>query len=66
MIKSEPDCDLESLWSNGWAVKEDDYPIIKWLSMDNESDERFSVAYVESLDEGNDAYKAEKKLNDFF
>ncbi|WP_286862872.1 MULTISPECIES: hypothetical protein [Sphingobacterium] len=60
MIKSEPDCDLESLWSNGRAVKDDDYPIIKWLNMDEESGERFSVAYVESFDERNDAYKAAK------
>jgi len=37
-------------------VQEDDYTILKWLSIDMESDESFSVAYFESFDEGNEDF----------
>ncbi len=35
------------------VVQETDYTILRWLSIDKESDESFSVAYFESFDEGN-------------
>jgi hypothetical protein len=37
-------------------VQEDDYTILKWLSIDMESYESFSVAYFESFDEGNEDF----------
>lgn len=38
------------------VVQEDDYTILRWLSIDKESDESFSVAYFESFDEGNEDF----------
>lgn len=38
------------------VVQEADYTILKWLSIDMESDESFSVAYFESFDEGNEDF----------
>ena len=35
-------------------VQDDDYTILKWLSIDKENDESFSVAYFESFDKGNE------------
>jgi len=37
-------------------VQEDDYTILKWLSIDKENDESFSVAYFECFDEGNEDF----------
>ncbi|WP_104382251.1 hypothetical protein [Sphingobacterium sp. HMA12] len=37
-------------------VQEDDYTILKWLSIDKESNESFSIAYCESFDEGNEDF----------
>ena len=36
------------------VVQKDDYTILRWLSIDMESDESFSVAYFEPFDEGNE------------
>lgn len=33
-----------------------DYTILRWLSIDKESDESFSVVYFESFDEGNEDF----------
>ncbi len=38
------------------VVQKDDYTILKWLSIDMESDECFSVAYFESFDEGSEDF----------
>jgi len=38
------------------VVQETDYTILKWLSIDKESDESFSVTYFESFDEGNEDF----------
>ena len=38
------------------VVQETDYTILRWLSIDKESDESFSVAYFESFDEGNEDF----------
>lgn len=38
------------------VVKVTDYTILRWLSIDKESDESFSVAYFESFDEGNEDF----------
>ncbi|WP_147430562.1 hypothetical protein [Sphingobacterium puteale] len=35
------------------VVQEADYTILRWLSIDKESDESYSVVYFESFDEGN-------------
>ncbi|WP_426792344.1 hypothetical protein [Sphingobacterium sp. WOUb80] len=37
-------------------VQEDDYTILKWLSIDKENDESFSVAYFECFDEGDEDF----------
>jgi len=36
--------------------QEEDYTILKWLSINMEKDESFSVAYFESFDEGNEDF----------
>lgn len=36
------------------SVEEDDYIILKWLRIDKERDESFSVTYFESFDEGSE------------
>jgi len=38
------------------VVQEADHTILRWLSIDKESDESFSVAYFESFDEGNEDF----------
>ncbi|ULT23506.1 hypothetical protein KUH03_30695 [Sphingobacterium sp. E70] len=38
------------------VVQETDYTILRWLSIDKESDESYSVAYFESFDEGNEEF----------
>lgn len=37
-------------------VQEDDYTILKWLSIDKENDESFSVTYFECFEEGNEDF----------
>lgn len=37
-------------------VQEEDYTILKWLSINMEKDKSFSVAYFESFDEGNEDF----------
>ncbi|WP_104382934.1 hypothetical protein [Sphingobacterium sp. HMA12] len=37
-------------------VQEEDYTILKWLSINMEKDESFSVAYFESFNEGNEDF----------
>ena len=38
------------------VVQEADYTILRWLSIDKESDESYSVVYFESFDEGNEDF----------
>ncbi len=38
------------------VVQQTDYTILRWLSIDKEGDETFSVAYFESIDEGNEDF----------
>ncbi len=38
------------------VVRETDYTILRWLRIDKESEESFSVAYFESFDEGNEDF----------
>jgi hypothetical protein len=38
------------------VVQEADCTILRWLSIDKESDETFSVAYFESFDEGSEDF----------
>jgi len=38
------------------VVQETDYTILKWLSIDKESDASFSVVYFESFDEGSEDF----------